>query len=250
MKSGLFIVFVFAVTAQIIAQDVFNYAEANVLYEQRNYSQAITSYEKILQEQGSSPEIFYNLGNAYYKNGQIGKAILYYERCLQLQPRNADAKYNLSLANMRIKDQEEPVAEFFIKTWWNNCINLLTEKGWAYRTIMFAWLACAGCILYIFAKQLLMRKTGFYAGLLCLLCFAFSLIATLSKAAYDKNINYAVITAPSAIVKSGPLESESNLTIIHEGLKVQLLDYDKDWAEIKLMSGIVGWVKVQAFTEI
>jgi len=57
---------------------------ANDLYAKGNFQAAAKQYEKILQNEGVAPELYYNLGNAYYKMNEIGLAILNYERALKL----------------------------------------------------------------------------------------------------------------------------------------------------------------------
>ena len=57
-------------------------ARATIAYEQGNYAQTIADSESLVAAFGSSPELYYNLGNAYFKNKEFAKAILNYERCL------------------------------------------------------------------------------------------------------------------------------------------------------------------------
>lgn len=252
MRSILFlsIALNFQVLHTVAQTSDADFATANTMYENRNYEQAIQQYENILKNNGASSVLYYNLANAYYKNGQMGNAILNYERCLQMEPSNSDAKFNLSLANLRIKDQLQPVEDFFLKRWWFHTINRLTAKTWSFAAITCAWLALCGFTLFLFSKKSSLRKVGFYFQIFFLILFIFSSLATTSKISYDKNVHFAIITSPSAIVKSGPAESETNLTIIHEGLKLQILDTDTDWAEVKLSSGLIGWVFMNSFTEI
>ena len=77
-------------------------ARATIAYEQGNYAQTIADYESLVAAFGSSPELYYNLGNAYFKNKEFAKAILNYERCLIYDPANGDAVANL-------EDAEEDV---------------------------------------------------------------------------------------------------------------------------------------------
>ena len=56
--------------------------------------------------------------------------------------------------------------------------------------------------------------------------------------------------APSSIVKSEPNESSTNLFLFHEGLKVQLLESDNNWTEVKMPDGNVGWLKNEDFMRV
>ena len=48
--------------------------------------------------------------------------------------------------------------------------------------------------------------------------------------------------SPSVYVKSSPDLKGNDLFIIHEGIKVELLDELNDWKKIKLINGNVGWI--------
>lgn len=57
------------------------------------------------------------------------------------------------------------------------------------------------------------------------------------------NHDNAIIMAPSVTVKSTPNQSGTDLFILHEGRKVIIKDNTmKEWKEIKLEDGNVGWV--------
>jgi SH3-like domain-containing protein len=60
-----------------------------------------------------------------------------------------------------------------------------------------------------------------------------------------RNRDTAIIMSPSVTVKSTPTSSGTDLFIIHEGRKVQILDSSmKEWVEIRLEDGNTGWVPV------
>ena len=57
----------------------------------------------------------------------------------------------------------------------------------------------------------------------------------------------AIIMNPSVTVRSTPSESGTSLFILHEGHKVDIKDSSmKDWKEIRLEDGKVGWVQVSS----
>ena len=52
-------------------------------------------------------------------------------------------------------------------------------------------------------------------------------------------------------VKSSPSDSSTDLFVIHEGSKVEMLDQTmKAWCEVKLEEGKVGWIPVSALQQI
>ncbi len=125
--------------------------EANIAFEQGEYQQAISEYEKVSQEQPERPEPVYNAANARYKledyeqaleelqqalvytdddDGQdlyaksrfnIGnvffqaeeyeQAIEEYKEVLRQDPDDVDAKHNLELALRQIEEQQQQQQE-------------------------------------------------------------------------------------------------------------------------------------------
>ena len=66
------------------------FIQGNTHYQNGQYREAIESYESVLQAGFTSPELYYNLGNAYFKLDERGKAVLYFEKAKKLAPRDAD----------------------------------------------------------------------------------------------------------------------------------------------------------------
>lgn len=57
------------------------------------------------------------------------------------------------------------------------------------------------------------------------------------------NRNNAIVLTPSVTVRSTPSESGTSLFILHEGRKVEIKDNSmREWKEIRLEDGKVGWV--------
>jgi len=61
------------------------------------------------------------------------------------------------------------------------------------------------------------------------------------------NNKEAIILSPSVTARSTPSENGTTLFILHEGHKVEIKDNSmKEWKEIKLEDGKVGWVPTQS----
>src|SRR4051794_22052104 len=57
------------------ADDASDFEQANKFYEQGKYADAISAYDKLLQNGKASEAIYFNRGNAYFKTGELGRAI-------------------------------------------------------------------------------------------------------------------------------------------------------------------------------
>ena len=54
--------------------------------------------------------------------------------------------------------------------------------------------------------------------------------------------DYAIVLTPSVTVKGAPDNSGTSLFVIHEGLKVKIIESLGEWVNIRLEDGNEGWV--------
>ena len=204
-------------------------AEGDSAYMRNDYASAIQIYENLLK-QGEAAEVYYNLGNSYYKADDIAKAILNYERALLLQPGNADIRANLEIAQSKTIDKVVPVPEIFF-------------VSWAKCGVVFFILLLISSYLFFFSKQIIWKKTGFIAGIVFLIFVVLSNVFASQQKSELTNRNSAIVLSPSVTVRSTPSESGTSLFILHEGHKVEIKDNSmREWKEIRLEDGKVGWV--------
>lgn len=216
-------------------------------YSKGDYATAINIYEHIIANEGIAPELYYNLGNAYYKSNEIAKAILNYERALLLDPSDNDTRFNLELARAKTIDKVSDGFKLFLTQWVENVINLASMSTWAVIGVCTFILMLITLLLLFFGKSVALRKTAMSLSVLLLVLTIFSNIA--AKHHYDllNTRNMAIIMKPSVTAKSTPDNSGTSLFVIHEGRKVKVSDDTmKEWKEIELEDGTVGWVPTDA----
>jgi tetratricopeptide (TPR) repeat protein len=219
-------------------------SDADSAYIKNDYTTAVRIYESLLQ-QGESAEVYYNLGNSYYKSGDIARAILNYERALLLNPGNEDIHANLEIVRSKTVDKIDVAPEIFFISWMKSLINSISINAWARWGITFFILLIVSLYFFIFSKQIKMKKTGFIGSIVCFLF----VICTNMFAAYQKktltNRNTAIIISPSVTIRSTPNENGTSLFILHEGSKVTIKDNSmKNWKEITIEDGKVGWIPI------
>ena len=87
-----------------------HYNLANVLYRQNKHAEAVTEYEKALQ-QATDPRLLqdahFNRGNGYFQQSKYLEAIDAYQKVLELNPDDRDAKANLELARRKLQEQAQ-----------------------------------------------------------------------------------------------------------------------------------------------
>ena len=233
-----------------ISDDNVTKAEGDSAYMRNDYASAIQIYESLLKK-GEAAEIYYNLGNSYYKADDIAKAILNYERALLLQPGNADIRANLEIARSKTIDKVVSVPDIFFVAWVKSLINCLSVDAWAKLGIVFFILLLISFSLFFLFKQIVWKKSGFIAGIVFLLLVVLSNIFASEQKSELVNRNKAIILSPSVTVRSTPSESGTSLFILHEGHKIEVKDNSmREWKEIRLEDGKVGWVPTSAIEVI
>ena len=219
-------------------------AEGDSAYIKDDYTTAIQIYESLLKN-GESADVYYNLGNSYYKIGEIAKAVLNYERALLMKPGNSDIRANLEVARAKTIDKVEPVPEVFFVSWTKALINSMSVDAWATWGIVSFILFIITLYFFIFSKQIMLKKVGFIAGIVFLIVMICSNLFASEQKERLVNRNEAIV------MRSTPSESGTSLFILHEGRKVSIKDNSmKEWKEIRLEDGKVGWVPASAIEVI
>jgi tetratricopeptide (TPR) repeat protein len=225
-------------------------AAAAAEYSKANYTSAAALYEEVIAEHGFSPEIYFNLGNCYYKLNETGKSILNYERALVLNPHYENAKINLQLAQQQVIDNIIQPHPFFLQAWINACSILLDSNRWFWLSLVLFALSLAAILLFVFGYTAAFRRISFYtaAALFCI---------SLAGAAFSAirknrilNHNEAIIMTGTAMVKSSPDKSGTDLFQLHEGTKVKIKSALGEWNEIVIGNGNVGWVESRIIEKI
>ncbi|WP_303013414.1 tetratricopeptide repeat protein [uncultured Bacteroides sp.] len=224
--------------------------EGDSAYIKEDYATAIQIYETLLKD-GEAAEVYYNLGNSYYKTGEIAKAVLNYERALLLQPGNGDIRANLEVARAKTIDKVEPIPEVFFVSWTKSLINSMSVDAWATWGIISFVLLIVALYFFIFSKQIMQKKIGFISGIVFLVITVCSNLFASQQKENLVNRDEAIVMNPSVTVRSTPSESGTSLFILHEGRKVGIKDNSmKEWKEIRLEDGKVGWVPASAIEVI
>lgn len=222
------------------AQQVFE--EANSAYTAGNYAIAIEKYEAILNQKVFSKELYYNLGNSYYKLNKIGKAVLYYEKALRIAPSDSDIKHNLYLTKSRIVEDIEPVSSIFLVRWWRSLRGSLSPDTWSSIALLFLWIGISGIGFWLLGQERLIKKRGFIVGatLIPLSIFPFLLANDAQSIA---NIDYmGVITVQESPYRTSPDANTPPVSVLHEGIKVQILDKIGQLIKVRLPNGEEGWL--------
>ena len=242
------IVFVFSIVLltsnlSFATQNNSTFDSANAAYASGNYKKAIVLYDSLTDSNLSSSELYYNLGNAHYKSNNIGLAILNYERAKKLNPDDEDLNMNLKIANQKAEDKIDAAPQLFLSEWKNGIVDIFDERTWSIICILLFALSLCLIGVYIVSQNYLLKKIGFFGGIIILIVSVFTFFIAKNK--YESTINStdAVIISSTATITGSPNEKGTKLFILHEGTKVIITEEQNDWIEIQIANGNVGWIK-------
>lgn len=267
MKSK--IIFMLIVLLNIICANAATQLDsAATAYEKGEYLKCIEIYEKVSEEEGTSSSLLANMGNAYVKAGDYGKAMLCYERSLRLDPSNKEVKENIKYITSKIEDNNKadakgnkisvlPEDKSFFSNLKDYIVHDHSSNTWAlWAGIMFV-LTCACVALYIFFDDVLVRKIGFFGGMVAVgICVITLIFALMGAKAYD-NHDEGVIVAYKVSLHDEPyITSKVNQHPLNRGTKMDILSIEEndkgeiEWYKVRLNSDYVGWINKADFEPI
>jgi tetratricopeptide (TPR) repeat protein len=218
--------------------------EGNDAYKKGLFDQAVKKYLRVVDTGYVSAELYFNLGNAYFKTNSIKEAILYYERAKLLNPGDKDIEYNLEMARSFTIDKIEAMPELFFISWIKWVRNLMSAEGWTKLNIITFILTLFLLLLYLLSGNLGLKKIGFWVGVVVIIISAVSFTMAYRLKENQTAKNTAIIFTPSVTLKSSPADSGTNLFILHEGSKVEILDQVSDWRWVRIADGSRGWIRM------
>ena len=224
------------------AQNDQIFEQANALYNEAKYAEAIDKYESILDSDTHSAELYFNLGNANYKLNNIAPSIYYYEKALRLSPNDEEIKSNLAFAKNMTIDAIDKVPQVGFSRIINNLVNTFKTDTWAKVAIGGVLAFVLLFLMYHFSYSTSKKRIAFVVSILSLCVVCISVAMAFQKENLDKKDNPAIVFAQESRVKSEANKTSEEVFRLHEGTKVQVLETYKDWKKIQLLDNSTGWI--------
>ena len=226
--------------------------QADSAYNRESYSEAVELYNEAIATEGVSSTLYYNLGNAYYRANSLGKAILSYERALALDPSNEEAAINLNFVRTRIEDAPEDDSSF-LSNLHSGIVSNMSPDAWAWTALVLFIILLGTVALYIFSSNVVMRKLGFFGGIVMIFVFAYTIVIAYQTASAYKSHEEAVVIVPTTNLSSAPRSNRGDkekVVPIHEGTKVMIIDSlstpdDPNvgkWYDVKINNSSRAWL--------
>lgn len=246
MKYRLHILFLILLGSWLLAPDSIKaqdsksiFQTANTYYKNKQYDEAEKMYSLLIKKDKKNANAYYNLGNTYYHLKQYSNAVLNYEKAKKLQPDNKHIDHNIQLTNNKLFSKIEFSKEFFVTKQLKNVVHAKSSESWSVFMLIAFWIAVIlMCIHFFFSKRILFR-IGLTA---CLLSFVFAYF-TYSAYKTEHQQKFAIVMQNNAFMKTAPVETMNAATAIQAGLKVEIIDTDKNWLKIKLPNDKTGWIE-------
>ena len=232
-------------------ENVYTKELGDKAYAEARYDDAVAIYEAVIAEEGATLPLYYNLGNAYYRTNNPGKAILNYERALSIDADDEDVKANLQFVQSMIVDKIPQDEVPFYKVWGRAFAGMFSKDTWGVIAVVTFITMLIALFFAIFKRNT--RKISIIIASVCLLFTILSNVSAFSFANRGMDTPQGVILDEMVVVKSSPESSGTELTKIHEGLKVTIIDDTlDDWVKIEANNGnrVVGWIKKKSMERI
>ncbi len=243
-------------------------AEADSAYNSKDYAKAIELYESVADTVGVSAPLLFNMGNAYYQEGNYGRAMLCYLRAKRIDPGQPELNANLRYLRSRVEDSnkaeqkgkrlkvtvDEP--SFFQNV--HTAIAVETASNvWAVWGVVCFLLFIGGVTLYIFTRSVILRKIGFFGGIVTLACTVVFVSFAISGARAASSKEEGVVTAYKVYLLTEPgKESTGKEGVLTKGTEVRIVSEETDaegnvtWYKVRLNSDYIGWVSAEDLEEI
>ncbi|MEA1927712.1 MAG: SH3 domain-containing protein [Candidatus Auribacterota bacterium] len=231
---------IFTVHAEIPQDEVPSlFRQANALYAQGKYAEAIEGYQAIIGNDWESGSLYYNLANSYFKLNNLGRAILNYRKAWNLSPGDPEISKNLEYAREGLRDD---IAALPLSVWARakRAVILQFPLGiWigisaALYFLTIIWLIAALLIRHLRKKSPLILK--WLGG-----CLVISIVISVLAYSFYRTPG-AIILQPTVSVRYGPTEADAAAFKLHEGTEVRVVRKKDGWLQITLPDGKSGWL--------
>lgn len=248
MKRYIFVLSLALVSLLAHAADLAEMKiQADSAYARADYETAVKLYGK-LAKQNATSDVCYNLGCAYYRLDDMAHSVLWFERALKLDPSDKDILTNLEMARTKTIDKIIPQHEFILFTYFRAMTNWFSLRTWTIIALLSFVFVLVLLLLFWASDSIFARKCAFSSAVLLLLVCILSNVCALQQRNFKQTHTSGIIISPAVTVKSTPADNGNDLFVLHEGSKVEILDSSlKEWCEVSIADGKVGWIPKKSF---
>ena len=217
--------------------------KANALFQKEKYRDALEVYKGIEEQEISSPEVFFNLGNTYYKTHDYVNAVYYYEKALKLTPENKAIDTNLNYARKELVDDITIIKEYDNQDILHQTLGKLSVDGWATFATVMAFVVLLCFIAYYLSSSSMVKRISFVLVILSLVIIGgCSYAASFEKKYATKEVT-AILFDKQVNLKEDAKNTSKTVKELHAGTKVYILEKKALWVKVRLDNQEIGWVE-------
>ena len=216
---------------------------ANQAYMAGRYDEAARGFQELINANGYSASLCFNLANAEAKAGHPGLAILNYERARYLAPADGDIDHNLQLAREQVGLKTNSLR------WWQIALRSLTINGWLAVVDLWLALIALAVLAHVFVRRMeisprraLLSRVVKTVLFVAIPCFLFSGYVALLAAPLRIE---GVVVGKEAVLRLSPFDSAEKLGTLPEGELVTVEQQHDNYYRIEARDGRYGWTTRQ-----
>lgn len=222
--------------AQVVSRD-----EALKLYQNKEFTQSIGVITKLIEKEGDSPDLYYNLFINHYSLDQIGEGLFSLRKSLELKPNYTESLFALSNLKKswetRFFMKRNFFDKFFIQLHYYIDINsllwiFLISLGLSYRVAIKLYKDHSS------DKDLGSGKLGLLGISLSLLVFVGASLAAKSLLQLQSRATSIAVTS----AKVTPSDSSPEIMTLKEGEEVIVKENKDIWVRVEDHQGKQAWV--------
>jgi tetratricopeptide (TPR) repeat protein len=212
--------------------------QANEAFAAGRAAEAVRGYRSILQTDGVSAPLLFNLANAELRAGEIGAAVLHYERALALAPRDRDVQANLRQAR---HSANLPLPELGPV---EQAVTRLSADEWARLASAGLVLACLAAIAVALARRgrdpspglLRAARIGLALGI------AGCLVGASAGYAALRRLERGVVLGAEPALRVAPYPAATTSGRVKSGELVAIERLHQEYALVRTEDGRSGWI--------
>lgn len=213
--------------------------QGNRLYEEGRFREAAAMYQRIIDRDGATSTLYFNLGNAHFKAGQTGRAIAAYLQGRRLDPRDPSLRFNLRFARKQVSGEETPAESV-----WRRALTGLTMNEWTLLFVVVYWVWFVLLCLRE-ARPAWRRTVSGYTATAGALTLVLGMCLAGAWSQWH-GTQTAVVVVQETLVRYGPLEESQVHYPLRDGSEVTVLDRkggDQTWLQVRDDQAREGWLK-------
>lgn len=214
------------------ARAASDFDQARKAYEQGQYAEAVSGFERALHGAPGGVGVLYNLGNARFQQGELGRALAAWRQAQWITPRDPALRHNLDLIRRRLGRPEPEL--------WRRWLNWWTLDEWGMAAVCLVW-AWAGWQIVVRLRPESARSGGGLRGILG----GMAVLVVLGWGAAWVSVVLgpnAAIAGREVAARYGPLDESEIATRFADGAEVRVEEDRNGWVRVTDAEGRGGWI--------